>query len=585
VFSATFALTQQAISDPSAVNVTLLVEPCAPGQGLQNEVCTVCPAGTYALNDTQPYQTCPQFGICVGSTSVFVNDTYWPFIRSDNAAFLPLPCPYDYCSRGCDDASDPEACNAAQERWRLESACQQPALFNLTGAACVLDALNVSRLPQLCGYESHRTGVMCGECEEGNAYWDRSCLRCDATVSTASRAKAAVARLFVIFAPTVISHWAAQSEPGVAGFKMFVFVYQISSLAVFPTEILDAIVGSIAGLHQLLDALTNTWASVIGEPVCPFNTSAQGAVAVQLVLPLLKLLSVLGLWALQRIVLRLLDVFVARGSLWALRLFLLLQRGADRTGLIRTLLVVSITQFEGVVETLFSVLGCQRDSGRVYLIPAISCNDPIQGAATVLVVVASFLPVVMMAYLLWLRYKHELHDENIKEQYGVLYLEYSERWCFWEAWMLLRRVLLLGVFVLLVSNFDLPTAKMALSLVIGLLLVLHFVIRPFTKSLNNYLETFGLSILLLLIAVNGQSADALQRGAISIFLLVVAAVVLLTPLVWPVLKNLWHLVRSDAASLHQQQQQQARKSVSVAQPVQPSDLNVRLLDDSVVHPL
>jgi hypothetical protein len=472
-----------------------------------------------------------------------------------------------------------------QEVWRLESACQQPALFNLTSEVCVLDALNMTRLPHFCGYESHRTGVMCGECEEGYAYWDRSCLLCDATVSTASRARAAVARLFVIFTPTIFSHWAAQSEPGVAGFKIFVFVYQISSLAVFPTEIFETIVGLFAGLRPLMEVLSNTWTSALGITVCPFYTSAQGAVAVQLVLPLLRLLSVLGLWALQRLVLRLLDVFVARGSLWALRLFLLLQHGADRTGLIRTLLVVSITQFEGVMETLLSVLGCQRDSGRVYLIPAISCSDPIQGAATALVVVVSLLPVAMTAYLLWLRHKHQLHDEHIKERYGVLFDEYDERWCFWEAWMLLRRVLLLGVFVLLVSKFDLPTAKLALSLTIGLLLVLHFVIRPFAESINNYLETFGLSVLLLLVAINTQSADPLQRGVISILLLLVVAVVMLTPLVWPLLKYLWHLLRSDSTSLHHEQQQPKRKSLSVAKPVQPSDLKVPLLDDSAMHPL
>jgi hypothetical protein len=80
-------------------------------------------------------------------------------------------------------------------------------------------------------------------------------------------------------------------------------------------------------------------------------------------------------------------------------LVLVLHQGADQTGLIRTLFVVSITQFEGVVETLFSVLGCQRDSYRVYLIPALSCRDPIQGVAITLTVIVSLLPVAMTAYL------------------------------------------------------------------------------------------------------------------------------------------------------------------------------------------
>jgi hypothetical protein len=141
-----------------------------------------------------------------------------------------------------------------------------------------------------------------------------------------------------------------------------------------------------------------------------------------------------------------------------------------------------------------------------------------------------------------------LRDPAIMARYGVLFHEYQTRWCFWEAWMLLRRIMLLGVFVLSVSFFDLATAKLALSLAVGSLLVVQFLVRPFKQNINNYLETFGLSLLLLLVAVNSQAVTALQSGVTSIVLLLGGAAALLSPLVLTAVQRVYSVLRERIQS-------------------------------------
>ena len=64
-------------------------------------------------------------------------------------------------------------------------------------------------------------------------------------------------------------------------------------------------------------------------------TDAYGAVVVQLLQPLVKLLCVVSVWALQRALLWLLGRVALRGHLWALRIYMLANRGSDRDGLVR----------------------------------------------------------------------------------------------------------------------------------------------------------------------------------------------------------------------------------------------------------
>jgi hypothetical protein len=142
----------------------------------------------------------------------------------------------------------------------------------------------------------------------------------------------------------------------------------------------------------------------------------------------------------------------------------------------------------------------------------------------------------------------------MQARYGVLYHEYRPRFCFWEAVMLLRRVVLLGVFGSVATNNGLPAAKLALALTVAALLVVQFLARPFVESRNNQLEAIGLLLLLLLIAVNSQSGSANQSrlAATTTFaLLITGALALLTPVLYELFKQLRNIWRRREARLSQ----------------------------------
>jgi len=116
--------------------------------------------------------------------------------------------------------------------------------------------------------------------------------------------------------------------------------------------------------------------------------------------------------------------------------------------------------------------------------------------------------------------------------------------------MLLRRVVLLSVFTGVVGTADgVSLAKTLLALLVAGFMIIQFVVRPYKTTLNNYLETFGLTFLLLLIAVNSQDLKPVTQGIISVVVLVIAACVLLSPLLLGVARKLHTVVRSRVASL------------------------------------
>jgi len=157
-------------------------------------------------------------------------------------------------------------------------------------------------------------------------YWGRDCLPC-ADVSPQQQAGAFFRRLLVLWAPAIFTHVAAQSTGGVAGFKIFVFMYEISSLTVFPSEILDNLADTAGWLRQLLNWLSNVAGDALGDRVCPFMVSdARVAVAVQLLTPVVQLLCMVSVWALQRALLWLLARLALCGHLVALRIYMVLHK-------------------------------------------------------------------------------------------------------------------------------------------------------------------------------------------------------------------------------------------------------------------
>jgi predicted outer membrane repeat protein len=295
------------------------LNPCPPGFGFSRlatpgPVCEECDVFQYAVSSLLPCIACPAepaaAASCTGGTAVFVASGYWP-VWDESGRFVPVLCPFDYCERS---ESDVEFCIAGHS---------EP----VNGSACAVYARQAQNQPRLCNPTLHRTGKLCGTCQTGYAPWFGRCLYCN--VPGTDKAQAAVAVLVLLWAPVVWTHILAQSTGGVAGFKILVFVWEFASLAVYPLELLDSMVGNIGFVYNLVRFITDA-SSAFGLSTCPFDTTPDQAVAVDLVAPLVRLAGVPLVWFLNRGLLAL-----ARVSQRLHWMQSVLKRGAAADGLVR----------------------------------------------------------------------------------------------------------------------------------------------------------------------------------------------------------------------------------------------------------
>jgi hypothetical protein len=151
--------------------------------------------------------------------------------------------------------------------------------------------------------------------------------------------------------------------------------------------------------------------------------------------------------------------------------------------------------------------------------------------------------------------------EELAPSYGVLFHEYRPGMCWWEAYMLLRRVLLLGVFVPLVSTdatSGLPRAQLALAVALAALLATQFAVRPYVHEMNNNMDAFTLTVLLLLVCVNAVALPVTVRALATAITLLVASTAVLAPLTVSLVLSAWTALRQrqlqkkqDDSELHE----------------------------------
>lgn len=195
-----------------------------------------------------------------------------------------------------------------------------------------------------------------------------------------------------------------------------------------------------------------------------------GAVWVQLALPVVYLLGTPVVWLLHRLVAAAVRRVVGpepertlKGRPLLARLVTHLAAAPTGNHLVRGLLVVAIAQFQQLLLVLFSLLTCEPTLQVVSLMPALSCASPTYAALQALAVaLLSLLCALLVLPVGWLwlyrrRQRQRLGGrlfasaedtgdlEPLMARWGVLMADYRPAVCWWEAWMLGRRVLLLAV--------------------------------------------------------------------------------------------------------------------------------------------
>eukprot|EP00698_Gefionella_okellyi_P001527 TRINITY_DN11460_c0_g2_i1.p1 TRINITY_DN11460_c0_g2~~TRINITY_DN11460_c0_g2_i1.p1 ORF type:complete len:4295 (+),score=806.94 TRINITY_DN11460_c0_g2_i1:51-12935(+) len=481
---------------------------CPDGSGLSLGRCVPCGAGQYTLNVSQPCQACPaENAHCSGSTAVYIDNNYWPLINNTAGTFDPLLCPFDYCARG--QIGDNPAGDAA--------------LFNVS---------------QWCREGSNRDGdsPLCGACLPGYSEWNNQCLPCEQ-----ADAKTIVLKLLEIVALTLLQVIVSQRTQTTAAFKILVFTLQTASLAFYPA----------IATAPLLGLFNFQLPSFLESNHCPFPMDAYSEVGVRMALPVMYYVMLVLIFFVHNLLLKILGILGHRGWQRARWLVSVLSPSARVHAYAKTGVVMFITLFQGIMQTVFYFLNCQSLLGVVYLFPTVHCTTAhYQWVKVVLVLVMVVLcaaPAIVGLRLFYLMYRFK-SLESVPHWLIVYFAEFRPEFCWWESYMLLRRVLVLAVFTSLITAPN-TSSRAGLSVVLFAQLVLQLVVRPFRNNLDNYFEVFSLAMLLSILTMD--QLDSAWQSTMSTVLLAIVAIVLLTPTAWNVVRTLRRWIAARVKSSRQ----------------------------------
>eukprot|EP00698_Gefionella_okellyi_P017361 TRINITY_DN5060_c0_g2_i1.p1 TRINITY_DN5060_c0_g2~~TRINITY_DN5060_c0_g2_i1.p1 ORF type:complete len:1066 (-),score=234.56 TRINITY_DN5060_c0_g2_i1:2103-5300(-) len=449
----TVALTFQAWTLTSNT-VTVQLGECANGYGYTSDRCVLCGSGTYTANTLVPCQACSPKLTCSGSSDVTVEANYWPNINASIGVAEGLLCPFDFCDTG-----------------------------NTTG--------NIFDLSTVCNPALNRNGLstLCGDCVPGYSEWAHECVPCNG-----AHAGAIVVQLLQLAGIVLLQRILSQSSGGATGLVMLVFVYQFADLALYPKPLLQLLLNTF-GLQLPATSLG-----------CPFPTTGYGQLAVQLVTPLVCLALLAFLYAANVG----LGKLLSRCSRQALVTRFFVATG-KRDAYIRTLVVLCLNLYETVLEAAFNFLVCvegiYNNVNVVYQYPSVNCNDSYYATVRIvlIVLVALFVlgPVLIFA---WLTRQRQLNSNSLKHlqhRYGRLFAEYKPGFYFWECVSLLRRAILLAVFVPIAGQ-DLASAKAALLATVFVFCALQVALKPYQQGRDNKFEIMSLITLAALIGLFGN---------------------------------------------------------------------------------
>eukprot|EP00698_Gefionella_okellyi_P026176 TRINITY_DN9889_c0_g1_i1.p1 TRINITY_DN9889_c0_g1~~TRINITY_DN9889_c0_g1_i1.p1 ORF type:complete len:1364 (+),score=321.97 TRINITY_DN9889_c0_g1_i1:123-4214(+) len=482
--------------------VQLTVGLCARGYGFSetSDTCAPCAAGTYTANTNMSCLPCGAEMSCAGATAVTIPPNMWPNVNKATGEVIPMTCPYTYCR---DDA-------------------QAPAnLFNASS---------------WCGEGSHRnsSSAMCGACDSGYSLWATSCVPCDGT-----DAAAIALQLAELFGLVALQRVLSESTSGNTGFVMLVFVYQFAQFALYPKPL----------LQSLLNVFNLKFPTVNGR--CPFFLNGYGQLAVQLTTPVVCILLLGLLFLLHAVFVKMLSCWQPSHESRRAQLKLLLERTSQPNAYIRTLIVLLINMYETVLEAAFNFLTCVQASFNninvVYLYPTVACTGAQYRTVQIVlaIIIACFVigPVAISVALFRQRKQHG-DLQHLQTRYGRLFQQFRPQFFYWETVLLLRRAILLVVFVPVTGTVSLGTGKLAMLTAIVAFLTLHVWLQPYTSALDNKFETLSLVTLAALIGIfTSQNVAELVQTVLGGALLVLTGLLLIAPTVYALFRTVRDMIR------------------------------------------
>ena len=485
----------------------LLAPVCGPGEGAGAERCYTCPSGEYNLNGDGVCRQCPQGAVCSGGTGVALLKDYWVSPASITAGAIDVyRCRPGWC---CEDARCP--------------------IFKDGDAASCTGGANDGIGRDACSVATcapKKMGTLCGACAPGHVLVGEQCeADCDGF-----GAGPFVFMLFLaflaVFALLAFPHGEIVTETGVftdGMIKVFANYFNIIQLLEFSAS---TAVSTLLSINS--DSVTNITGS------CMFETNPLGNLMLGALLPIVMLLA-LGFIALLDFIYQ--NLPGLHGTVAPIRerwvvYWYKVMKGVDDTGRIPekeinwwskyvyVFLQLSIFCHSTITVTALRMFQCRTVAGDDVLAfsPSVKCHE---GAHKTFFIVAIILLVcyviplpfiaVYMAYKTVGSYLKEHGDKSADytdsdeyyrtvRTYGPLWIGYRAGCWWYELVNLLRRILIIGLFVGLDSPEVRPeqdgfVSKAFMAAFCLILCIAHMVIQPFETAMDNHVEGFMLAAL------------------------------------------------------------------------------------------
>jgi len=194
----------------------------------------------------------------------------------------------------------------------------------------------------------------------------------------------------------------------------------------------------------------------------------------------------------------------------------------EKSWYIRTLTALLSFSYTEITQNVILFLNC-RDVGDFRVVaanPDVSCRTDKYHhySALAYILLALYVlafPIALMGFLYWARLRRWFENEKFSIYAGLMYQPFRPQYFFWEVVILLRRLIVVGIYVLAYSTTS--ARNLSLFCFMTLMLIVHIVTQPFASKTENRVESALLFLLVILSGAGASYASIQYENQISIF--------------------------------------------------------------------
>jgi hypothetical protein len=440
---------------PLQRDVVVRIASCQMGEQEADHQCVPCSPGSYSLSVGSACSPCPPQALCSGGSAVLATKGFWKYIAPSTTTPVLYACPYGFCAGDdqCGDLRDP-------------------------------------------------TSPLCGRCVLGASLWSHKCVAC-----VGPNGGLLLVFLLSCFCMVLLLYCSSRAASPPAMTKVFFFFVQTASL------IIRRPLHSYSSLLEVFEFGGETFG------LCLFPRTDIEALQWRVSFPVI-LLAILGIACIVHGGIR--HMLSGKHGLTARNAF----RTVPWSRYAATACLVIIFSFQSAAEVGLQYFRCDYIGDRTVVTfnPGIWCDSseymrsaPLFG---LLIAICVLLPIVVLGLVLWstsakspIAHATAISMSTRRKMVSVLYNTYNDRARWWEAVVMVRRLAIVSTAVIFSSQDLLMYQPIALSIVLAAMALLHALVQPFRRPVDNRMELCSLLALTILCSIASALESQLLRDS------------------------------------------------------------------------